>query len=118
MKKTYVIAALAAMFIFAAPLVLSQDVSAASDEGISVGGFVDNVSDMVTDLGDRVAGFFESIIDGITGLEFSTDAFDDLADTVSFSDGLSGFELNTTIIVTVCAMFAIVLTAVTYYHRE
>jgi len=113
MKKTYVIVALAAMFVFAAPLIFSQDVSAAGDDG-----FVSNVSNMFTDLGDKIAGFFGSIADAITGLEFSTAAFDDLADTFSFSDGLSGFELNTTIIVTVCAMFAIVLTAVTYYHRE
>ena len=114
MKKTYVIAALAAMFVFAAPLILSQDVSAAGSDD----GFVNNVSNMFTDLGDKIAGFFGSIADAITGLEFSTAAFDDLADTFSFSDGLSGFELNTTIIITLCAMIAITLAAVTYYHRE
>ena len=112
MKKTYVIAALAAMFVFAAPLVLSQDVSAADD------GFVGNVSNMFTDLGDKVVGFFEGIADSITGLEFGTAAFDGLADSISFSDGLSGFELNTTIIVTLCAMLALGLASFTYYHRE
>jgi|GEM_PF-6076766 len=110
MKKTYVIAALAAMFVFAAPLIISQDLSAAgSDTGVSA---------MFTDIGDSIAGFFGGIVDSITGLEFSTAAFDGLADTFSFSGDFTGFELNTTIITTVCAMFAIVLTAVTYYHRE
>ena len=112
MKKTYVIAALAAMFIIAAPLVFSQDVSAAGSDD----GFVSNVSNMFTDLGDRIVGFFETIVDFITGLNFSLDAFKDIGGLSG--DGLTGFELNTTIIVTVCAMFAIVLTAVTYYHRE
>jgi hypothetical protein len=116
MRKTYVIAALAVMFVFAAPLIMSQDISAASDEGNSVSSFVDNVSNMVTDLADKIVGFFDTIIDFITGLEFSLDAFKDIGGLSG--DGLTGFELNTTVIITICAMAAIVLTAVTYYHRE
>ena len=123
MKKIHMIAALAAIFMFAAPAVLAAPNTAAADisadgivDGIvdGVTDFADGIVDMFTDAVDAVVDLFERIVDGITGLNFSTDVFDEISNTASFDD--FNVELTTTTIIVLCMIVAVMIAAIAYYR--
>ena len=118
MKKIHMIAALAAIFMFAAPaILLAPDASAdISADGIvdGVTNFADGIVDMFSDAADAIVNFFEKIFDGITGLEFSTNVFDEISNTASFDD--FNVELTTTTIIVLCMIVAVTIAAIAYYR--